>query len=291
MEYHRDRFIDHSLLVWDAEDLVSILPGNRTDTTLFSHAGLTYGGFVLSDSMKLPKMLEVFDATFLYLQKSGFIELIYKTIPSIYHRAPAEEDRYALFVCRAQLLRRAVMAVSGAAMRLSWQERRKRGVKKARQSGVVVKESDDWISYWQLLTQRLLETHGSQPVHTAAEMQLLRSKFPDAIKLFCAFEAGSLVGGVVIYETGQVARAQYIAASQRGRELGSLDLLFDELLTNFYVSKAYFDFGTSDENDGRYLNRGLLDQKEGYGARVVVQDHYRVLLNDWKSGQFMEVMR
>jgi hypothetical protein len=35
----------------------------------------------------------------------------------------------------------------------------------------------------------------------------------------------------------------------------------------------HFDFGTADECDGRYLNRGLIDQKEGFGARAVVHDH------------------
>jgi hypothetical protein len=291
MDYHRDRFEDHSLLVWQDSDLMAALPANKIGASLLSHGGLTYGGFVVSDEMKLPKMLEVFEATFLYLQRNGVEELIYKTIPFIYHRAPAEEDRYALFLSGAKVLRRGVMAVSDSRRYLPWQERRKRGVKKGKQSGIIIKESDDWTRYWQLLTQRLLETYHVQPAHTAEEMQLLRSRFADEIKLFCAFENSAMIAGVVIYETEKVARTQYIAANSRGREVGALDLLFHELLTDVYKSKAYFDFGTSDEADGRYLNKGLLDQKEGYGARVVVQDHYQVLLKDWKPGQLLGAMR
>lgn len=44
------------------------------------------------------------------------------------------------------------------------------------------------------------------------------------------------------------------------------------LIHVYYASKPYFDFGTSDE-DGK-LNLGLIDQKEGFGARTVVHDHY-----------------
>jgi Acetyltransferase (GNAT) domain len=291
MEYHQNRFEDYSLLVWENSDLIALLPANKSDASLVSHAGLTYGGFVVSGTMKLPKMLEVFEATLLYLEQNGFDQLIYKTIPFIYHRAPAEEDRYALFLCQAHLVRRGVMAVTDSRASLPWQERRKRGMKKARQSGIVVKQSDEWASYWQLLTERLLETYHVQPAHSIAEIQLLRSKFAQEIKLFCAFEASTMIAGVVIYETEQVARTQYIAANSRGREVGALDLLFHELLTDIYKTKAYFDFGTSDESDGRFLNKGLLDQKEGYGARVVVQDHYRISLKEWKPGQLLGAMR
>ena len=35
-------------------------------------------------------------------------------------------------------------------------------------------------------------------------------------------------------------------------------------------------FGTSNEKEGRALNHGLLDWKEGFGARVYTQDHYEI---------------
>jgi hypothetical protein len=286
MDYHQDRFDDHSLLVLKDDEVLALLPANRIGETLVSHGGLTYGGFVVSESMRMPKMLEVFEAAFLYVQQNGFNELIYKTIPFIYHRTVAEEDRYALFLCHAQLSRRGVMAVTDFCRPLPWQERRKRGVKKASHHGVLVKQNDDWCCYWQLLTERLAETYNIQPVHTLEEIQLLRMRFPNQIKLFSAFEADEMIAGVVIYETEQVARAQYIAANSRGRGVSALDLIFHELLTGIYHSKRYFDFGTSDEDEGQQLNTGLIDQKEGYGARVVVQDHYQIALNNWKPGQF-----
>jgi hypothetical protein len=67
-------------------------------------------------------------------------------------------------------------------------------------------------------------------------------------------------------------------------------LIFDELLSKHYHSKKYFDFGTSDEQEGRQLNRGLIDQKEGYGARVVTHDHYEVDLSNYTPGQLEQVL-
>ena len=43
MEYHADRFTDYSLLVYDGNKLLALLPANRSGDVLYSHAGLTYG--------------------------------------------------------------------------------------------------------------------------------------------------------------------------------------------------------------------------------------------------------
>ena len=72
-------------------------------------------------------------------------------------------------------------------------------------------------------------------------------------------------------KTPAVAHAQYIANGPRGRELCAGDALFDHLLRGVYRDK-WFDFGIS--NDSRGLNTGLLRNKEGFGARAVVHDHY-----------------
>ena len=41
-------------------------------------------------------------------------------------------------------------------------------------------------------------------------------------------------------------------------------------------TEAIFDFGISTEQGGRYLNEGLIFQKEGFGARTVVYDTYEL---------------
>lgn len=292
MEYHRDRFEDYSLLVVDDDgSLLALLPATRSETALSSHGGLTYGGLVTDDTMKVPKMLQVFEALLRFLQEQSFTSIVYKTVPHIYHRAPAEEDRYALFLCNARLIRCGVLAVVDKRHRLSFQERRTRGAKKARQNGLEVRESDDFRAYWQILEERLMSAFGTRPVHSIEEIEALRSQFPENIRLFCVFEGNGMLGGVVIYETECVARVQYVASNERSRRVGALDLLFSDLLADRYQSIPYFDFGTSDEQNGRSLNTGLIDQKEGYGARAVVHDHYELEISDNALAQLTEAVR
>ena len=46
MDYHSDRFTDHSLLVYRQGKLYALLPANERDHTLYSHQGLTYAGLL-----------------------------------------------------------------------------------------------------------------------------------------------------------------------------------------------------------------------------------------------------
>ena len=47
MDYHTNRFEDFSLLLYKEGVLLALLPANRLETTLYSHQGLTYGGFIV----------------------------------------------------------------------------------------------------------------------------------------------------------------------------------------------------------------------------------------------------
>ena len=277
MDYHRDRFQDASLLIGNEGGLIAVLPASRSGDKLVSHGGLTYGGLVVDDRMTSGQALALFQALAEHLAGTGIGSLLYKTIPSIYHRVPTEEDLYALFRLDARLVRRDVLSVIDNRMRLPFQERRRRGAKKAAAKNMIVAESDDWAGFWNLLAARLDEKYGTRPVHTIEEIRLLAERFPDNIRLFTCNDGTAIMAGVVMYDTGQVAHAQYIAASEEGRQNGAQDLLFDRLIETF-ADRRWFDFGISNEQNGYVLNEGLAAYKEGFGARTIVHDFYELSL-------------
>lgn len=276
MDYHCDRFHDHSLLLRDGNQLVGLLPANEARDWLHSHGGLTYGGLVLGVRTGASAVLAMFEALRSYLREHALAGIRYKTIPSIYHRHPAEEDRYALFRLDARLTRRDVLSVVPGGERIRYQERRARGVSAARKAGVTVAESNDFSAFWAVLEDNLRARFGVAPVHSLAEITRLRERFPDSIRLFEAHGDGGVVAGCVVFETHRVAHVQYISASEHGRALHALDAVFDHLLTQRYPHKPFFDFGISNEQDGRVLNDGLVAQKEGFGARTMVHDYYEL---------------
>jgi hypothetical protein len=278
MEYHRDRFEDFSILFFDNGKLIAVMPANRSGEVLHSHGGLTFGGIVSGCRMHTALMLEVFDTLREYAGAQSLKKIIYKAVPYIYHRLPAQEDLYALYRCNAKLVRRDVTSCIRSSDRPRFDELRRRKIRKAKSEGVRVTRSYDFRTFVAILADVLQSKYGVKPTHTADEISLLAGRFPDNIKLHAAHVGGAMVAGVVIFESDNVAHAQYIAANEDGRRLGATDLVFDSLINELYPDKEYFDFGISTEDAGRFLNEGLVHYKESFRARSVVHDFYEMVL-------------
>jgi hypothetical protein len=277
VEYHADRFPDASLVLSEDDRLAAVFPAARDGAIVSSHAGLTYGGLVTGLRMRQAPMLALFEALLDTLRAAGAERLVYKPVPHIYHALPADEDLYALFRHGAALTRRTVSSAIRMDERPEVAELRRRGAGKARRAGIDVRETTELAPFMAIAEERLGRAHGVRPVHTAAEIELLASRFPESIRLFAAY-AGEMLGGILVYESRFVAHAQYIAASDEGLAAGALDAVVDVLLNDVYAQKRFFDFGISTDHSGMELNEGLIANKEGFGARSVVYDTYELAL-------------
>ena len=151
MDYHADRFTDHSLLFYCDEELVALLPASQHGAELRSHGGLTYGGMITNREMTVQLMLLLFDSLKVYMQENALVRLIYKRVPSIYYTYPSDEDLYALFRNDVPLIRRDVSATIYLPERIRFSERRRRGVKNALKHKIIVKESQDYDRYIEML--------------------------------------------------------------------------------------------------------------------------------------------
>ena len=281
MDYHADRFEDFSLMIYEEDgSLLSLLPANIKDGVCHSHQGLTFGGFLSGRKMRAENMLEASTAAAAFLKEQGVKQLVYKAIPHFYHQQPAQEDIYALFRLGATCHRVDISStIDFKSRRYAFSASRKSGLKKVREAGVTVDTGNDFAAFFAIVTDLLEEKYGARATHTAEEMALLHSRFPNNIRLHAAYEDGKMIAGIIIYETPLVAHTQYIAASPRGKEIGALDLLFEQLINETYAGKNYFDFGISTEKDGTYLNANLISQKEGTGARGTVHQFFTLDLD------------
>ena len=60
MDYHQNRFKDCSLMVFEDNLPVAVLPAHKIDNnTIASHLGLSYGGLILRKTEKLLKTLQI----------------------------------------------------------------------------------------------------------------------------------------------------------------------------------------------------------------------------------------
>jgi hypothetical protein len=278
-EYHSDRFVDASLLLFDGTKLVGLLPATIAEADghriVTSHGGLTYGGVVCDHRMTTTRMLECFDAIIDHFRSIGVDGLVYRAIPHIYHSIPADEDLYALFRNGARLVRRDHSSALRPRDR-SLTKGRRHAISRGRRAGLSIEEGGPFEPFMAIEEELLTTKHGVRPTHTAEEITELARRFPDNIRLIQTLRDGELLGGCVMFETPVVAHVQYIASTEAGREVGALDLLFDALLSDRYAATRWFDFGVSTTNDGRVLNKGLAANKESWGARTILYDTYEV---------------
>jgi len=277
IEYHSDRFKDHSLIILDEKDkIVALLPGNLTDRTFYTHQGLTFGGFLINKNIHASDLLEIFEILKLYLKEEGIEKIIYKCIPTIYHQYPAQEDLYVLFINNAKLYRRDISSSINIEDGFKYSKGRKWGINKAKKEGVICKLLDHPSEVWSLIREVLSEHYNTTPVHTETEIDYLKQKFPNNIKVYAAFLNEVIISAAITFETDQVVHTQYLACGKTGRDICALDLLIDFIISESKKYAKIFDFGISNENNGRYLNNGLISQKESFGARAIVHDFYSV---------------
>jgi len=125
-------------MVFKAEKLVALLPANLTDTVLHSHQGLTYGGLILDEKLKLNETIEIFKNILIELERRNIELLNVKLIPNIYNQSPSEELNYILFLLKAEIIRKDVLSVIDNANELQIISKiRRRGIKKALESKAI----------------------------------------------------------------------------------------------------------------------------------------------------------
>ncbi len=280
LDYHADRFLDSSLLFYKNESIIAIFPAVNQGDTLASHAGLTYGGLLLSDKARSIDVLQITAQLARQARIFGFKKIIYKAIPYIFHTRGAQEDLYAIFnVLNATLCRRDLSSIIYLDNRIKLSRGRKERISRANKKGLSIKASNDWLAFHALLTL-VLNRHGVSPVHSVTELEYLSAQFPDQIQLKTIAKDNDLLAGTVLFKFHNTVHTQYLAASEEGKIVGALDVLLEACIEESkQQGYKYFSLGSSTEEQGKKLNEGLIAQKETFGARGLSIDFYTIDLS------------
>jgi len=283
MEYHSNRFCDCSLMAFDdnMQKLLAVMPANLDGNSLWSHQGLTYGGWLMPQRHFTPALsLELWETASETMRRECIDTLYYKPVPWIYSAYPAEDDIYALWRLGAAQHSVQPAGVIPLHEPLLYDQGTRRNIRKAEKNGIVIEETCRLEPYWRILTSRLQTKYGTLPVHTLEEISLLQSRFPDNIRLFIAHNGNpdEPLGGMLLYVTGRVVHTQYIASTEQGRLLNVLPAVLDCIARRFSASHTYLDLGTSCEDSGHILNKTLASQKYRLGGRTATYVTYKLTL-------------
>jgi len=280
MEYHKDRFEDFSLLIFENEKLVAVLPANRAGTSVYSHQGLTYGGLIYTDKLKGLNVAAVLELIFYFFKESGLQSLYYKPIPSFYVLKGNAEIDFFLIKKGAFLDRKEMNLAINLTMPLTISKSKLKHFRRIEELDIEWVEEQQLECFWELVLEpKLLEKYKAKPVHSLLEISKLKANFPNNIKQFSAYNDGVIVAGITIFETATVVKSQYGATTKKGEELRALDFLFINLIKKYkQEGKLFFDMGIVNEDNEQGYHAGLLKQKEELGCSVYSQDFYKINL-------------
>ncbi len=268
MDYHAGRFEDFSVLIFNHDKLIGMVPAHRLGNKIFSHQGLTYGGWLRKASSPLDRNLDIWKRLMYFFKENGIERFELKEIPLFYYRFMSETDRMVFHHFGEPVKKSAFWAIDTRKdLRKLLNRNRRRTVSSV--GNIQVKPSEDWQEFWHVLQQNLSQRHDSVPVHTLEEMLLLKSRFPDRIFLFGAYQKQEMLAGAVVYFKNHVLHFQYLSALPVGINRNVVDNLFWEIVRTHYRDFAFIGMGTA-EAEGK-PDWNLSYWKYSFGAEPFVQ--------------------
>jgi hypothetical protein len=272
LEYHGDRFADHSLMFRHGDQLVAVLAAHRSGDRIVSHGGLTFGGLLARSDATAADVREWFAQLGQYLLAEGLPIFDYRPPPLWYHREVFELDLWALRAApsvRVTAIPAAVVKLDGTPL---FNPTRRNVLEHGRAMGWQAKECTTGLSELMTLVEGVLQRrHEAVPVHTSAQMDLLQSRFPREIRGYGVRKnGGPLVAGAILLLSNQVIKLQYLGYDAEAT--GAAEVLFDHLVRCPEFQGRWFDLGTVMRSDG--VNAGLMAYKESIGGRLRQAHHF-----------------
>ena len=287
LSYHpENRFVDHSLEFYKKNTLFSVFPATESNINgknlLVSHPGSTVGSFVVHESISISDSLELIKILIDYAKKRK-LEGVRLTIPPIlYQNRASNYIDYALLRNGFKYLKREVTSTlfieDDLKANLSkFKSSHARAVRKAKETGINIKLSQDIESFYAILKENLKIRHGVNPTHTIQELYDLIDLFPKSINIFGAFYKGEMIAGVLNFIIkDDVVLAFYISHKEKFQELRPLNLLFYSIFEWCIKEKIkVYDFGIFTV-DGE-PNMGLGRFKENFGASGIFRDTFQII--------------
>jgi len=279
MDYHQDRFEDFSYLIWGHKKVIAAfvagMPRKRlNDQTLTAHPGLTYGGLIITDNLKYSLLEEIYNALLDNFKNNNIINILITPTPIVFCGKKSDDNIFYFYKNEFVLVNRELNSVIDLSQSNKLSSRQKNNLRKARKNNVKIELSRCFHSFWEILTDNLLQVHGVKPVHTLAEIEYLVEKNPENIALYIAKIENRIVAGVVVFKdiNKGYLHSQYISTTAEGRLVGAVDAIFFHLIQTARADYQRFSFGISTVKGE--INYGLLGYKEGFGASAEVVDTY-----------------
>ena len=244
---------------------------------LVSHPGASVGSFVVPESLSIADSMALADCLVTYAKGCEFDRIRITLPPTLYQRRLSNYMDFSFFKQNFYYVKRDITSILFLEEALEttvekFRSSHRRAVRKANEKGVVVRQSNDFDSFYRILEKNLNIRHGVTPTHSLEELKHIHELFPDKINLFGAYIDDTMVAGVVNFMVNNhVVLAFYISHDENYAEYRAVNLLFYSIF-DWAVQSHFkiYDFGTFTVDEEP--NMGLGRFKENFGASGIFRD-------------------
>jgi hypothetical protein len=275
MDYHAERFADHSLMAYTNGKLKAIFPANEKEGVLWSHQGLTYGGWVLSNRFSAIDLQDLFKELETYASQQAFQSIEYKHKPFVFEKHANDADAWVLWKSGYELWRRDLSFYLDLKNHGGFARDKRYRFNKSARNNLRLDTKGDVHKYMALVNHNLVSKYQTSAVHSPEEVLLLQKRFPNNCQTITVYQEERFLGGAWLFIDNDFIHTQYFHFNEEGRDLCAAEFLIGHLMEEYGTTKRYLNFGTSTDNNGQELNVGLASFKEGFGAAGFCHDFYR----------------
>jgi|SRR5581483_6094847 len=266
LNYHPEgRFEDFSILIYDNDNIICVLPCCKTKDGFFSHKGATYGGPVFSASIYNTKNLDkIINLIFDYYEN----KIEFRISSQIYHNISIDILSY--------LLSQKLKMTPELGWYISTDTDIISSIKNSRNKKDLIKmknnteflcgpteEIEDYYNFYHILSKNLQEKYNTLPTHTLEEFIRISNILKGKHLLYLVKKDNIIYGGVyVIKVTKKCWYTFYISRNSDINSPAIIYLMYKIANDGKKDGVRYIDYGISTENGGKTLNMGLSSFKE-----------------------------
>lgn len=282
LNYHPEgRFTDASFFVEKSGIVVAVVPGCSVDGSFVSHLGSTFGGPVISkDFYSGNKILEIVKDIDDYIVRN-FKSVKLKPTSPIFATVPTDLLDYSLEhsgYSRHTELSCYTPIAKGVDPLENCKRECRHNFRQSEKLNLTYGEIPDceMEKFYDFLVKSKAR-YNTKPVHSLAELQNLKQRFPEEILFRGVWQDGIYLSGMMIFyfRQAKVFHFQYLAPDDSKRETNATTSLFVNAMREAaQVGCEKFSWGISTEDAGAFLNENLYRFKESFGALPCLNARY-----------------
>lgn len=284
LEYHKDKFVDNSLLFVKAGTIMAVCPAilriEKGEKQFISHLGSTFGGIIVGkDFYTISNVTEFVALLDKYLKENDFKYVLLKNTNEIFSLENNNLIDYMLYKANYECYDELSFAIDFSRYNVEdvsqiFKSKTRNLYKTSLKNDLAIKqikEKKEIEQFYSILCKSL-EKYNTKPVHTLEDLyDLYYNRLNDKIRFYGVYHENTMISGSMVFILNNVFHTQYLCANPDYLYLKPMDFMDGNLIKiAFEENFKFFSFGISTEQHGKYLNETLAKFKEGFGTHFYI---------------------